>query len=281
MPDEPRPIRTAVLLTLLLVGGGLAGEYALAGRHGAEKLATALAMPVGLVWLTLLVSTIATCVRGRYGAAVLPAGAFVLLSVAGNEYAAGRAVRALEAPYVDAEPPAVDTAVVLGGGVWQTPAGRPSVNGSGDRVVHAARMYHAGRAGRLHCTGAAPPALSKLTRDEAELTRELLRDLAVPSEAITVGGGANTSEELAALTSLVEDGELAGTLGVVTSAWHMPRVERLAAAAGLEIVPLPADFKGPSAAPPAARVLSAVPTAGALSLSTTVAKEWLAKLVNR
>ena len=281
MTDEPSPLRTAFLLTLLLAAAGGGAEYWLAGRAGLEKFATALAMPVGLVWLMLLVASLGTWLRRRYRSAVLLTGALALLTAAGNESVSGWAVRTLEGQYAGGDPPAVDVAVILGGGVWQTPDGRPEVNGSGDRVLHAARLYHAGRAERLHCTGVAPASLARLTRDEADLTRELLVSLAVPEEAVSVGEGGNTSEEIAALAAAVETGELTGTLGVVTSAWHMPRVERLAAAAGLEIVPLPADFKSPPADPPAARVLSAVPTAGALSLSTAVAKEYLAKLVNR
>ena len=282
MLDEPRPIRTAILMTLLVIGGLLGAAWYFAGVPGLEKTLTALVLPLGLVWMALLAGLVATIARRHYGSALLVLVAFAILTAAGNETVAAMIVRPLEAPYVGEEPaPSVDTLVLLGGGVWETPSAVGQGGDAGDRVMTAAAAFHAGRAQEIRCTGTLSGDLSRLTKDEAEIGRELLIRLGVPAERVSLGGGGNTSGEIAALAADVEAGEVSGEIGIVTSAWHMSRVMRLADAAGLNVTAVPADFRSGGINPPGAVVLSIVPSAGAMENTTMGIREHLAKFVDR
>ena len=282
MLDEPRPISHAVIATLLLFGALAGATYYFAGETGLEKLGTSLALPVGVVWSILVLTSVAALLRRSAVTATLSVIGLVVLTAAGNQSVAGMLVRPLEEPFVGmTDDASVETAVLLGGGVWETPGGRPQGNAAGDRVMAAAALYHGGRVKRIHCTGTLTGDLSRLSRDEADISADLLRSLGVPDEAITLGVGGNTSEEIAAIKTAVDAGELTEPVGVVTSAWHMSRVVRLAKAAEITVVPLPGDFRSGGNAPAGAAVLAIVPTAGALELSTLAVREYLASLMGR
>ena len=281
MVDEPRPVLRAILVTLALIAALLGGAWYLGGRTGLEKTATSLALPLGVCWTLLVAGTVASLSRRHWGTALLVFLALLMLTAVGNRDLAARLAGPLEAPYAELEDGEVATAVVLGGGVWETPAGRAEGNTAGDRVLRAAALHRAGRVQSILCTGALPDDVSRLSRPEGEIARDLLVALGVPEADVSLGGGANTSEEVALLAEAVEEGDVQTPLGIITSAWHMDRVERLAEAAGLEFTPLPADFRTGGRTPEAARVISIVPEAGALQLTTLAVREHLAAMADR
>ncbi len=108
----------------------------------------------------------------------------------------------------------------------------------------------------------------------------LLIRLGVPDDAIRVMKGRNTFEEVKVIRS---EFPASAKLGVVTSAWHMARVMRLAKNAKVELMPLPADFRHESMADWGwARVIrECIPNRDAIGLSTVAATEYLASLVSR
>lgn len=299
MIDTRRPWLFA-LVTLMLVTGGLAGAaYATADVPGVEKVATALALPLGLVWLMLLGLWAGLFWNRRYGwmsAVFVP---LLLVTVLGNGFVAAHLAGRLETGYAAAipaelssigqeatperafafdSPDAVDVVVVLGGGVGQYDDGTAGGNRNADRLLMAARLYHAGLAPRLHCTGEQPDSLRTLDRSEGQLTREVLVSLGVPADAITVGGGRNTSEEMTALAETFRGQRI----GLVTSAWHMKRAVRLANEAGIEVVPYPSDFLAAGPAPHGVKSLLAfVPQASAMDTSTRAVREFYAEAVSR
>ena len=73
--------------------------------------------------------------------------------------------------------------------------------------------------------------------------------MGVPETAVErLVGPKTTSEELRALAARAPE-EGWRRVGLITSAWHLPRAMRLAersgvARAGIEIVPIPADYRG-------------------------------------
>ena len=72
----------------------------------------------------------------------------------------------------------------------------------------------------------------------------LWRAMGVPADAIVqLAGPRNTTEEMAALADAARARGWA-RVGLVTSAWHLRRTVRHARAAGLDFVPLPADYRG-------------------------------------
>ena len=132
-------IGTVVLLVVV---------YFSLGRDAAEKIGTALFMPSGIVWLML----IALCIQlWPLRRSDRPAGGWTSLlclaaySLGGSGYISDFMASSLEAPYVQINPltePPVDIVVVLGGGGSQGANGRLQGNGSGDRMILAAQLYH-------------------------------------------------------------------------------------------------------------------------------------------
>ena len=101
-------------------------------------------------------------------------------------------------------------------------------------------------------------------------------ELGVPDERIERVEGINTSEEMRHLSEYLKR---SGRVGLITSAFHMPRAMRLARSQGLELIPLPADFLTPADLFPT--VLDFIPDAEAIMVTRLACKEYLAKLVGR
>ena len=257
------------------------------GKFYVEKSLTRLILPTGLLWLALLGLTAGLLARRRWSAAALAGVAAGLLTAAGNPVLAQTLAGGLEEGF-GGDPLArgrFDAVAVLGGGVSRGPHDGPAVNAFGERVILAARLYHAGRTPRLLATGSSPPG--DRGPGPGPLTRDLWERLAVPPGAIGTVPGTTTSEELARLTEAAAEaaarGEPWGRVGLVSSAWHLPRAMRLAGEAGLteapgvELVPLPADSLA---------TLSTVgprwiPDSESLNVTDRCLKEWLARLVRR
>jgi uncharacterized SAM-binding protein YcdF (DUF218 family) len=218
-----------------------------------------LLMPAGALWLILSALACWQLSRdervGRWLAAVS-----LLFWASHNNVIATSCVGMLEAGYAwPDEGVKLDAMLVLGGGTSEAPHG-VQVSSSGDRIVTAARLYHRGVAPRIVVGGRAVGALSSSGR-KRELgadARRLLVELGVPDEAVVVHhGGRNTREEVAALSDLVSERGWK-RVGLLTSAWHLPRAMRNAERAGLDAIPVPADFRGQ---PTAWNVVEILPSA--------------------
>ena len=164
--------------------------------------------------------------------------------------------------------------IVLGVGTVKTPAGGEQLGLAGDRVVLGARLYRRGLARRLVTTGQSFTASGP---SPAEQTTAIWRDLGVPSSDILQLGGRSTQEEMLAIAQLIEQEDWQ-RVGLVTSAWHMPRAMRLAGEQSLSLTPLPADFRQDYELW-AAVIL--VPDATSLQKTSIAMKEFLAGLVGR
>ena len=282
---DKRPGRAA-LWAGLAVGAAVAAVLLWPGKFYVEKSLTRLAVPTGLVWLALCGVTGWLLYRRRWKSAAVAGCAAVLFTAAGNPALSDRLARTLQGGPIEARPGGdFDVLCVLGGGVSAGPGGEPMVNAHGERAVLAARMYHAGRAPRLVATGSAPPR--DLCPGPGPVTQTLWEGLAVPTEAIRVVPGTTTSEELTALAAAADDARDTDApwrrVGLISSAWHLPRALRLAENAGLagrsdlELVPIPADFVGElSTTTP-----HWIPDSGSLAATDRCLKEWLARLVGR
>jgi uncharacterized SAM-binding protein YcdF (DUF218 family) len=259
------------------------------GRDAAEKIGTALVMPGGLVWLSLIALWLHLLLRrrsdpnasGAYGALVC----LVLYSVAGSGVISGVLARQLEGPYVEINPlqsPVPDLIVVLGGGGMVGANGRYQGNASGDRMILAAQLYHRSPGTRFLCTGQRIESMSSSAADPAEVSRDVLMRLGVPDASIELVGGRNTSEEMKHLAERFANSQQ--TIGLLTSAWHLPRATRLARRNGLNTLPLPADFRSsPPGIPPTIgqRIEGLIPNGGAFGSNWSFAKEYLGMLIGR
>jgi uncharacterized SAM-binding protein YcdF (DUF218 family) len=212
-----------------------------------QKTLGLLAMPAGVLWLLLLASGALCLLRKQR----LPAVLFLLVAagyaLAGNVYLGSRLMARLEAgvPPVDVAALApFDAVFVLGGGSQQDPSGQAQANLSGDRIVLAARLWHAGKARLLVASGLSRDSLGGV-RNLGSETRALWRGLGVPDSAILVADEPcwNTRDEILADRRLqLRHGWK--RVGLVSSAWHLPRAMALAKRAGLDATPLGADWRG-------------------------------------
>ena len=270
------------VLTLATVGVLLMGSVgAINGRTMVEKMLTDLLMPVGLVWLILLALIYFSLLLRQTWPALTGLICWLVLSLAGNAYVSNWLVSTLESPYqqinvFEMEP--LEILVVLGGGTSSRLSGRAQLSGGGDRVALAARLYLAGLAKQIICTGSQSTRASELDLDPKAEAAEILQDLGVPPAAITQMKGINTFEEMRNLKTILDQTPNPDRVGLLTSAYHLSRAIRLANSNGIEVVPVPADFLtmpyGPSP-----NVI--IPSSEPMEVTRRALKEYFARFIGR
>ena len=195
-------------------------------------------------------------------------------SITGNQWVGNQVMNWLERDYVGIQPldqEPFDVVIVLGGCTNLRPGGTPQLTGAGDRVMLAARLYHAQLTPQIVCTGGKPG------RNAAEQAQRLLMNVGVKGTNLMQIGGHNTKQELEAISGLVKQHDWK-RIGLITSAWHLRRAMQNAARQELSLIPLPANFRG-SLAPWSWTDL--VPSAGGFSDSHYAMKEILGSAVGR
>jgi uncharacterized SAM-binding protein YcdF (DUF218 family) len=206
-----------------------------------QKMVASLLMPVGLVWLLLALGVLLSRGLIRGGAMT----AFVLYTLAGNAWLGGFLVASLERSFVVADPFAeapFERVVVLGGGTDRS-LYRPQAGAAGDRVVLGAQLWHAGLTPELITTGRIVEGLTD-PRDLSADTQAIWARLGVPVQSIRrLPEPVNTKQEIAALAEL-SAAEGWQRWGLISSAWHLPRIRALCKAQGLEPVYLSANVQG-------------------------------------
>jgi uncharacterized SAM-binding protein YcdF (DUF218 family) len=164
--------------------------------------------------------------------------------------------------------PAAQAVVLLGGGMVGPDARRPypDLGRAADRVWHAARLYHAGKAPLLVATGGGDPAVSPMS--EASAMKLLLLDLGVPESALVLEEASFNTRENALNTAALLKARGVQRVLLVTSALHMRRAVRHFEAAGLQVVPAACDH----APAPSDGWQRWIPSADALSNSAEAIK---------
>ncbi len=266
-----------VLVGVLFVGG----VGAIGGQTMFEKVMTGLAQPCGLIWLGLIALVYFALLYRQTFPAVLGLVLLVVLTVAGNGFVANRLAAHLESPYantdiMELEP--FDTVFLMGGGTMTRTNGQPQLNANGDRIVVAARLYHAGKIQQIICTGSQVLRANENDLHPREEAARLLEQMNVPASAIQQMKGMNTTEEASNMRAWLEAHPDHGRVGVVSSAWHLPRVMRLVEQEGIQATPVPADYLSRYYAPSASLL---IPSAGNLKITSLVFKEYLARFVSR
>ena len=136
--------------------------------------------------------------------------------------------------------------------------------------------YHTGKTKKIICTGSLIPGVDRYGLGQAEIAELILQSLDVDPEDIERVGGRTTAEEMKFLADKFEDDT---QIGLITSAWHLPRAERLANAAGFFPRPIASDFGSPPDMRPS--IGDVLPSAQAAEAVSRVVKEWLAGAVGR
>jgi uncharacterized SAM-binding protein YcdF (DUF218 family) len=170
---------------------------------------------------------------------------WILYSMAGSPYVGNLLLRTLEAPFYQFEQPEepLDVIVLLGGGTARTPGGRPALGTHGDRVLRPALHYRSGLAKILVTTGR---SITERGADRllSRETSEIWQAFGIPpGDILELPDPTNTAEELAAVAELAESHPGWKRIGLSSSASHLPRAMKEAANQGLEVIPVPSDFR--------------------------------------
>jgi uncharacterized SAM-binding protein YcdF (DUF218 family) len=176
--------------------------------------------------------------------------------------------------------PSAPALVVLGGGIspasLDAPAGlqHPNLQAAADRVWHAARLFHAGKAPLIVVSGGGDLALQRET--EAQAMARFLRDLGVPAAALLLEDKSRNTQDNAAMSAALLKARGIQRILLVTSALHMPRAVPLFQAQGLEVIAAAADHEADDTSrwPLFRRLL---PDLEALSASGRAIKEWVGR----
>lgn len=254
-----------------------------------SKLLPDLIYPLGLVTLLLAASLLLrNRPRWRNG---LTLAALLLLWLAGNRFVAMGAVASLEGRYPPlAEGVTADVIVVLGGATRHQSPPRPmhEMNEAGDRVLHAAMLYHAGVAPLLLLTGGNSVYTGPGGIPEAEAMAAQLVMMGVPREALLLESESRNTWENGSNSLPILKANGLNDVVLVTSATHMPRSAAIFRRLGITFTPAPTDFLVTEADwdfytdPLIERqIFNLIPTDDELWKTTTALREWIGIVVYR
>lgn len=246
------------------------------------KLLTLFAYPLTQSLLGLLVG-IYLSMRGlRPAATATIAVATLWLWIWSMPFVSTVSRRSLERlyPQIAAEQtPRAEAILLLGGGIHGPRNGQhyPEFSGAADRIWHAARLYHAGRAPLIIASGGNLP-WNPRSMSEAEAMRAALVDFGVPDAAIVLEDASRTTRENMSYSRGLLEQRGIRTVLLVTSALHMRRAMAEARAAGIDAIPVSADVESGDEPP---TLMDFLPDAGALEASSRAIKERLGCLAIR
>ncbi len=248
-----------------------------------SKFIPILIYPVGLTAI-LLILGLSLRKKRRWAFACMLI-ALIVLWLGGNKWIAMSLARSLEYRYLPStESFKEDVIVVLGGGTEPAEYPRQGVelNGAGDRVLTAWKLYKAGLADHLLLSGGDIRFLDSSAGTPAGDMRELLLELGVPDNAIWLEASSQNTYQNAINSKLILAAKGIDRIILVTSAMHMPRAVQLFTGQGLEVIPAPTDYIVTDAGWRAlwhgdleSIVINIFPTASNLSLTTNVLKEYI------
>jgi uncharacterized SAM-binding protein YcdF (DUF218 family) len=241
-----------------------------------SKLIPLFIVPLGFA---LVVSILAALVLRRWArlARLFLLVAVTVLWVASTPIVADYLGLTLERQYPPVaveDTPTADAIVVLGGGVTGPAPPRIAIDLSdaADRVLHAARLYRAGKAPVVVVSGGAIPWLGSDT-PEAKSMQALLEEWGVSAASILAEGKSRNTYENAVFTrQLLKEHGLQRVL-LVTSAMHMPRALATFTSAGIDAVPAPTDFLVSYQEQP--ELIDFLPDARALAHTTDTLREYI------
>ena len=220
-----------------------------------QKVVIELMLPIGAIWILLIVVTVWLLHRQRKQTHPAPGhrmlahgslGILLIYSILGNTVVGDLMLGSLEQRYADQtilDRDSAEILVVLGGGTSVGINGDIQLLGSqGNRLLAAARLFHAGKVKTILCTGSPIDGIS--LGEVASPSRQsaiLLQQLGIPEDAIVQLDGQHTKSEIAAVRDWCRIHQVK-RVAILSSAWHLSRAETLANNAGLVVDAIPAGF---------------------------------------
>ena len=139
--------------------------------------------------------------------------------------------------------PVVDAIVVLSGMLTAVPSDGGLIYewNDPDRFFGGIELFKLGKSESILFTGGTVPWQSN-SRPEGEILSEYAQAFGVPKNNILLTSEVqNTEDEAAAVKKLL--GKISPTIVLVTSAFHMPRAQKLFEKNGMKVTPFAVDFK--------------------------------------
>lgn len=239
--------------------------------------------PFGLIFLLIVLALIIRRWKRWQSAALILA--LLIMIVGGNRWLSFALARSLEWQYLPLNPvPNAEAIVVLGGGTESEQFPRPMVelNGAGDRVVYAAKLFKEGKAPHLLLSGGNISWYNGRTMTPADEMADLLGLMDIPQDALWLQPKSqNTYEDALYSSQILKEKGIRRVL-LVTSAQHMPRSVALFKHQGIEVIPAPVDY---TVTQPGwdnlfqpdiqTFLVSLMPNVGSLSLTSGIMKEYI------
>lgn len=244
---------------------------------GFTKILTQLAYPLGIA-IALLVVAVVLLRRQRVRAARrLVVVAILLLwipSTPAISHHLNTWLESLYAPVQVEDSPSAGAIVLMGGMIAPPypPLEWMDLNDSVDRILHAGRLWRAGKAPILIASGGGGPYTGPVK--PADAMADLLVEWGVARDAIVLERRSRNTYENALYSKELLDERGIHDVLVVTSAAHMLRSLAVFRSLGLNAIPAATDFSGGVAVDYANAVLW-MPDAGALRATAAGIKEYL------
>ena len=211
-----------------------------------DKYLSPFLTPIGGGLVLAVIALILLLAGRRRSSALLLALTIFGLYVTSTPFLAGWLSGVLERQYPPlamSATPIADVIIALGGATEPAvpPRQDPELNSHGDRLMHAADLYKAGKAKshpRLR-RQLAPPLFDHA---EADDMREVLMRFGVPSDAILMEGKSlDTNQNAEFSAAVMRDHNLKSAL-LVTSGIHMPRAMATFRQAGVDVTASATDI---------------------------------------
>jgi uncharacterized SAM-binding protein YcdF (DUF218 family) len=209
-----------------------------------SKLIPPFLYPLGLILILLLIAVVLLWRKPKL-ASVPILLSIVILLVSSNAWVSDWLVHSLEVQNVpQTELPKADAIVVLGGCTKPAYAPRPWVDLSeeGDRVLHAANLFKAGKAPKIILSGGRVDWEGDNPVPESEDMAIVLKSIGIPEAALIQESTSRNTRENAVNVKQILDAQNIRQVLLVTSALHMPRSLRIFQKLQINAIPAPTDF---------------------------------------
>ena len=170
--------------------------------------------------------------------------------------------------------PRAEAIVVLAGDVSVPIPPRVESQIRGNRLLHAARLYKAGKASLLITSGGNVFQQNGV-RSEAFYMKNILVELGVPRDSILVEGTSRNTYENAIETEKILKARGMNRILLATSSFHMPRAFATFSKTDLHVVPSTTDIGAFEEKPTALKILDRFPSLGELGRLHRVIHEYL------
>lgn len=253
-----------------------------------SKFAPLFFYPLGFACILLILAVI---LHGKKRLAIfLILASVMILWISSNAWVAGQLARSLEWQYLPpAEIPHAEALVVLGGGTDAKvyPRLGVEVNGAGDRVLIAAKLFKDGKADHILLSGGEITWMSVADSTPAGEMAAILEELGIPRDKLWFEEQSQNTHENALFSKKILDEKGIQRILLVTSAMHMPRAVGLFEKLGIEVIPIPVDYSVTRAELSSGqqdwlgKVLGFLPSSGNLSATTNAIKEYIGMVIYR